>query len=54
MAAVDEFSSALPAACTFLAGCLFFGFFFFLFADPGSADLEWSLQGVNKRWLIAY
>lgn len=26
MAAVDEFSSALPAAWTFLAGCLWFFF----------------------------
>lgn len=28
--------------------------FFFLFADTSSVDLEWSLQGVNKRWLIAH
>lgn len=55
-AAVDEFLHLCLQPVNFLqAVCLFFWFFFpFLFADTGSVDLEWSLQGVNKRWLIAY
>lgn len=47
-----QWMSYFSLVCSLYISCRLV--FFFLFADTGSVDLEWSLQGVNKRWLIAH